>query len=130
MIYEALKSPIDAIKEEQIAPSTELKTQVASQGVTKMEDVIHLASAVEYQFASNVWVVFVTFDDDHVLSHKKTLMENCAHCSKPAYAQDHLITLSRMKKPVQYYLNIPNYTPQQLNIAKAIEESLQMKIMP
>lgn len=130
VIYEALKSPIDAIEEEEVAPSRELKAQVASQGVTKMEDVIHLASAVEYQFANNVWIVFVTFDEKDTLSHKKNLREVCAlHCSKPAYAQDHRITLSRMKKPVQYYLNIQNYTPQQVNFAKAIEQSLQIKIM-
>ena len=131
VIYETLKSPIDAIEEEQIAPSTELRTQVAAQGVTKMEDVIHLASAVEYQFANNVWIVFVAFDEDHILSHKKPLMEVCAlHCSKPAYAPDHLISLSRMKKPVQYYLNIPNYRVQQINFAKVIEQSLQIKIIP
>lgn len=131
VIYEALKSPIEAVEEEQIAPNTELRTQVAAQGVTKMEDIIHMASAVEYQFTNNVWVVFVTFDEDHILSHKKTLMEVCAlHCSKPAYGPDHLTKLSRMKKPVQYYLNIPNYTLQQVNFAKAIEQSLQIKIIP
>ncbi len=131
VIYEALRSPIEAMEEDQIAPSAELKTQVAAQGVTKMEDVIHLASAVEYQFTNNEWVVFVTFDEDHILSHKRPLREVCAlHCSKPAYARDHLVRLSRMKKPVQHYLNIPNYTTHQVNFAKAIEKSLQIKIMP
>lgn len=131
LIYEALNSPIEALEEEQIAPNPELRTQVLAQGVKKMEDIIHLASAIKHQFANNVWVIFVTFDDDHILSHKKNLMKVCAlHCSKPAYASDHLTSLSRMKKPIQYYLNISNYTPQQKNFAKAVEKSLQTKIIP
>lgn len=129
-IYEGLKSPIDAIEEQQIIPSAELKSQAASQGITKMEDVIHLASAIQYQFTNNVWVVFVTFDEKDVLSHKQGLLDVCAlRCSKPAYAEDHLVKLSRMKKPIQYYLNITNCTPQQMSFAKAVEQTLQVKII-
>jgi len=130
IIYEALRSPIEAIEGDQIAPSADLRTEVLAQGVTKMEDIIHLASAIHYQFINNAWVVFVTFDEDHILSRKRPLSEVCAlHCSKPAYAHDHHVKLSRMKKPVQYYIDIQDYTSQQVSFAKAIEKSLQIKII-
>ena len=130
-IYEKLKSPIDAFEVKKISPKVKIESQVTMQtrGRARIEDMAHLASAIEYQFVNNIWIVFVTFDEDHILSNKESLWEVCAlRCSKPAYAHDHRIALSRMKKPIQYYLCISEHKPQQLSFAKDIETALNLKI--
>lgn len=67
-VYESLKAPLDAIEVKNIKPNEEIKAQVALLGVRKFEDIDHLASAIQFQFTNNVWVVFVTFDEKHILS--------------------------------------------------------------
>lgn len=130
-IYESLRSPIDVIIVKDITPSKQVKSHVFSQGVRKAEDVEHLASAIEFQFKNNVWVVFVTFDQKHILSHKSRLFEICAiHCSKPDYALDHLKNLTREKKPIEYYKNITPHSQQQLSFAGSIERVLGTKLIP
>lgn len=130
-IYEILKSSIDVVEGKQISPDPLIKSQVLIQKVKKAEDIVNLASAIDYQFRENVWVIFVTFDEDDILSHKVALFNVCALCcSKPIYAPDHFVNFSRMSKPVQHYCNIKNYSSDQLSFADAIEKSLTRKIKP
>lgn len=128
-IYEQLKSSIEVVEGKEIIAKPEIKSEVVLRGVKKMEDIIHLASAIDYQFSNNVWVVFVTFDEDHILRCQKPLFEICAlRCSKPMYASEHLKNFSRMDKPFRYYCRIEDKTREQLAFAEAIEKSLNIKI--
>lgn len=128
-VYESLKAPLDAIEVKNITPKDEIKSQVALQGIRKFEDIDHLASAIQFQFTNNVWVVFVTFDEKHILSHQRRLLDVCAlHCCKPDYAMDYARDVSREKTPIQYYLSISPKSSQQESFAKAIESSLHVSI--
>lgn len=128
-VYESLKAPLDAIEVKNITPKEEIKSQVILQGVHKFEDIDHLASAIQFQFTNNVWVVFVTFDEKHILSHQRRLLDVCAlHCCKPDYAMDYARDISREKTPIQYYLSISPKSSQQEIFAKAIESSLHVSI--
>jgi hypothetical protein len=130
-IYERLRSPIEAIDGKQVNPSAEVISTLRLLEIRKAEDIVHLASAIEYQFGNNIWVVFVTFDERHILAHKKSLFDVCAlRCSKPVYAMEYLEMSSRMNKPIQYFVNIAEYTPKQIIFADAIEQSLHIKIIP
>ena len=128
-VYESLKAPFDAIEVKNIIPKGEIKAQVALQGIQKFEDMEHLASAIQFQFSNNSWVVFVTFDEKHILSHQKRLFEICAlHCCKPDYAMDYTRDISREIPPVQYYTNISPKSSQQEGFAKVIESSLGIAV--
>lgn len=128
--YDNLKSPIEIIDPVEISPSPYLNSQVILAGVKKMEDIANLVSAITFQFKNNTWVVFVTFDEEHILSCRLWLKEIFAlHCSKPAYASDHLVRLSGMPKPVQFYRSIKNHTVQQKKFAKAVDNAIQIKII-
>lgn len=130
-IYEMLKSSIDVVEGKQISPDPSIKSQVLIQKVKKAEDIVNLASAIDYQFRENVWVIFVTFDEDDILLHKEALFNVCALCcSKPIYAPDHFVGFSRMSKPIQYYCSIKNYSSDQLSFADSIGKSLNREIIP
>lgn len=128
-ILEKLRFLIDAFEEKEIIVKPRIRSHVALLRIRKMEDMDHLSSAIDYQFSNNVWVVFVTFDEDDILCHKESLFEICAlRCSKPMYASDHLRKFSRMDDPVKYYRSIKNHTQPQLAFAKTIKESLSKDI--
>jgi len=128
-VYESLKTPLDAIEVKNITPKEEIKSHVALQGVRKFEDIDHLASAIQFQFENNVWVIFVTFDEKHVLSHQRHLLEVCAlHCCKPQYGMDYARDLSRQDPPIQYYASITPKSSEQVSFAKTMETLLSVSI--
>lgn len=124
-VYESLKSPLDAIEIKNVSPKAEIKAQVALQRVLKTEDIEHLASALQFQFENNIWVIFVTFDEKHILAHKDRLFEVCAlHCCKPDYAKDYARDLTREKPPIQYYQDISPRTDNQEKFLQTIVKTL------
>jgi len=128
-VYESLKAPLDAMEVKKIATEREIESQVVLQGVRKFEDIGHLASAIQFQFTNNVWVVFVTFDEKHILSHQRRLLEVCAlHCCKPNYAMDYARDISRENSPVQYYASISPKSSQQQSFAETLENTLHISI--
>jgi len=130
MKHDALKTPIEIIEEVVIPESPGLNRLVALAGVKKMEDIINLSSAISFQFENNTWVIFVTFDEEHVLSNRPLLKEICAlHSSKPAYANDYLVKISKLSKPIQFYRNIPNHSVQQKDFATEVKNALQVNII-
>lgn len=125
-----LKTQIEIIEAEVILESPDLNAQVLSIGVKKVEDIVNLASAIRYQFENNTWVIFVTFDEKDVLSYRPMLKEICAlHSSKPAYAHDYLVELSKLPRPVNFYKKISSYSVQQKAFANAVKKGLQITIM-
>lgn len=129
-IYEILKSSIDVVESKQISPNPLINSEVALRKVKKIEDIMNLASAIDYQFRNNVWVIFVTFDEDDILSHKVALFDVCALCcSKPMYAPDHFAKFSRMGRPISHYSSIKNHNPDQISFATNVEKSLGKKII-
>ena len=128
-VYESLKAPLDAIEVKDITPIEEIRSHVALQGIHKFEDINHLASAVQFQFTNNEWVIFVTYDEKHILSQQRRLLEVCAlHCCKPHYASDYARELSRQDTPIQYYASITPKSSKQTSFAKTIETSLGVPI--
>jgi hypothetical protein len=128
-VYESLKAPVEAIEVKSITAKGEIKSQVVLQGVRKIEDTEHLASAIEYQFSHNVWIIFVTMDEKHILSNQKRLFEICAlQCCKPDYALDYARDVTRELHPVQYYANINPKSPEQESFARTVENSLQISV--
>jgi len=126
-VYEVLKAPLDAIEVKNITPKEEIKAQVVLQGVRKFEDIDHLASAIQYQFTNNEWVIFVTFDEKHILLHQKRLLENCAlHCCKPDYALDYARDITRENPPTQFFEHIKPKSSNQQIFAKIIESTLSV----
>ena len=128
--FDNLKTPIEVIEPVEISESPDLNTQIVLAGVQDMEDIIHLAAAINFQYTNDTWVIFVTFDEIHILSNRPLLKEICAlHTSKPAYAVDYLVELSRLSKPVKFYKEISNHSVQQKEFAKAVETALQINII-
>lgn len=128
-VYDSLKAPLDAIEVKDITPKEEIESYVVSQGIHKFEDINHLASATQFQFKNNVWVIFVTFDEKHILSHQRRLLEVCAlHCCKPHYAMDYARDLSRESPPIQYYASITPKSSKQKSFAETIETVLGVSI--
>jgi len=122
-VYENLKSPLDAIEVKNVSPKEKIKAHVVLQGVLKFEDIEHLASAIQFQFENNIWVIFVTFDEKHILAHKDRLLEVCAlHCCKPDYAKDYARDLTREKPPIQYYQDI---SPRTVDQEKFLQTTIQ-----
>lgn len=129
-VYESLKAPLDTIKVKEITPKEEIKSHVALQGVRNLEDIDHLASAIQFQFTNDIWVVFVTFDEKDILSHQRRLLEICAlSCCKPHYAMDYSRDLSRQEPPIQYYASITSKSPQQKSFARTIETLLSVSVI-
>jgi len=128
-VYESLRAPFEAIEVKNITPKYDIRSQVALLGVKKYEDMVHLASAIEYQFSNNIWVVFITFDEKHILHHQRRLLEVCAlHCCKPDYAMDYSRDISREDRPIQYYSKISPKSSEQQTFAKVLENSLHLSI--
>lgn len=129
-IYEMLKSSIDIVESKEISPHPLIQSEVTLRKVKKIEDIVNLACAIDYEFRNNVWVVFVTFDEDDILSNKEALFDVCALCcSKPMYAQDHFAKFSRMGRPISYYSSIKNHSHDQISFAANVEKSIGKKII-
>lgn len=125
-----LKTPIEIIEEVEILESPLLNSQVAVTQVKKMEDILHLAAAINFQFRNNTWVIFVTFDEEHILSSRPLLKEICAlHVSKPSYANDYIIKLSKSSTPIDFYKKILNHSVQQKRFATAVQNELNVNIL-
>lgn len=98
--------------------------------VLNEHDAEHLASAITYQFEQNKWVIFVTNDDVDILSKEKVLFD-CfiLHCAKPDWAYDYYREISRLKPPINFYLEFTEYSKEQKTFGASIEKVLKKKIL-
>jgi hypothetical protein len=127
--YEELKSPVETLDVIDIVPKGQLKANLLLQGIENEEDEEHIASAIEYQYTKNKWVIFLTYDERHILHCAHNLRENCTfYVSKPIYANDHRRNLSKEPAPVSYFKQIKNPTDKQKNFSKVLSDKLGITI--
>jgi hypothetical protein len=102
-----------------------LKSLVVSQ-----KDIPHIASAIQHQFFKNVWIIFVTNDEKHLIFNEKQIWDNFAlQCCKPVWALDYLRVMSRLKPPREYYRGIFIPTKQQRDFGVIIEKIIGVSIL-
>lgn len=88
-------------------------------------DITHLASALEYQFRNNKWVIFVTTDQDEILSRAVQFGEMFLRCSKPEWAVDYYQKMTREKAPLQHLKEIQNSTNRQKAVIDAVKSMIE-----
>ena len=130
-IYEAISSKVEALDEIKIEPQPSVKAFLLQHGLKHEEDMNHLASAIQYQFVNNCWVVFVSFEGKSVLNFRDYLFRNSLfNLAKPDYAIDKLTSLlsDSNKPPVDSYRSIVKLTDHQERFVKAIKESVNVDL--
>lgn len=126
-----LKRPFEKLKCILIAPDSALCCLVISAGKVKnRKDAEHLVSSIMHQFDENEWMIFVSNDDDHILSNKTELLDIFAlQCSKPDWAIDYCDFISRRKTPIEHYRELKNYSEHQRTFGSHIERINSIKIL-
>jgi hypothetical protein len=100
------------------------------QGLFQEEDRKHMASAIEYQYTHNIWVIFLTYDEKSILNYAQNLRDNCLFfVSKPLYAFDHRRELSKEKRPIGCFQQFLNPTFKQKRFAEALSNELGITIL-
>lgn len=114
-----------------VTPDSALCCSVMSIGKVKnRNDADHLVSSIMHQFDKNEWMIFVTNDDDHILSNKPEMLDIFAlQCSKPDWAIDYVHFISRRKAPIENYRELKNYSAQQKTFGSHIERLTSIKIL-
>ena len=117
----ALEAPFEGLRCEEISPNDELKAVVAvGAKIRNPDDVTHLCSALKYQFHKNKWIIFVTNDQNEILSREKELWEMFLRCTSPQWAPDYYSDLTRNKAPLGWAKELKNASPKQKDILEAI----------
>lgn len=113
-----------------IVPNSALKClMISAANVRNQHDAEHLVSAVTHQFTSNNWMIFVTNDEDHIISNRDEIMLIFAlECSKPEWAKDYFRDITKRKKPTDYYKEIKNYTKNQVTFAENLKKDFKKDI--
>lgn len=88
--------------------------------MTNSDDAYHLASALEFQFSINKWVIFVTTDQKDILDKAPELEEMFLKCSQPEWAPDYHAGLTRRKAPVEHMKDCKPYTARQQRMVDAL----------
>lgn len=75
--------------------------------VSSPKDLPHIASAIQYQFQENKWVIFVTNDEKHIIFNEEEIWKTFAlQCCKPSWAVDYMRELTKLKPPREFYKEI------------------------
>jgi len=130
-IKHGLQAPFKSIKTIDITPDGSIISLIVI-GVIMInpDDAKHLASVLQHQFQQNKWVIFVTNDEKDILSKQNSLSEIFAlHCSKPEWALDHYRHITRLKSPVEYFRQLPNYSDRQKEFGETIEKIIGTRIL-
>lgn len=131
VIEHKLKAPFKYWKTVEIKPDDSIVSQIAIRTlIMNSKDVEHLASVVKYQFTENMWVIFVTIDEKHILS-KDDILQGIfrLQCSKPEWALDHFRFITKLKAPVEHYREMPSYSNTQKEFGQKIEKVIGKKIL-
>lgn len=128
IIKHDMEAPFKGIKLVDIVPNDSIYSVISVNTIIRNpKDIEHLASALEYQFQENKWVVFVTTDNDEILVKAPELQEIFLQCSKPEWAVDYYIDLTRKKAPFEHIREIQKYTEGQKRIIEALEKATSLK---
>jgi hypothetical protein len=126
-----IEKPFKAIETIHIQPNTELTSLPSLKAlVGNPKDIVHLASAILYEFFLNKWVIFVTNDETEILKSETDIWELFAlQCSKPSWALDNYRAITKLKPPVEFYREILIPTQQQKEFAALIENATGVRII-
>ena len=126
-----LEAPFKTIRTLEIEPNNKIVSCVIVAIVLdNPDDARHLASALEYQYAQNKWVVFVTYDEQHILGRGRDIHQIFAlQCSKPEWALDHYRHMTRMKPPVECFCELSSYSNKQREFGETLEKTKGIKII-
>lgn len=132
-----LQAPFKSMKPLEIAPNDSIVSLIIIGTLLKnppraliRNDAVHLASAVEHQFRENKWIIFVTNDENHILSRETMIFEACAlHCSKPEWALDTHRDVTKLKSPIEYFRELPNYSSKHKKLIETIEKAIDVRIL-
>jgi len=130
IVEHELKAPFLGLKTIDIDPDIAITSLMMLKTlIGNPDDVNHLASALKYEFQTNKWIIFVTLDETDILGKQNRLFDVFAlQCTKPNWAQDYYVSMTRLKAPLEYYREIGNYTPEQKEFADKIQKSMGIKI--
>lgn len=116
-----LEAPFRGLRYIDIQPKNSIISAIVIGAMIKnSNDALHLASALEYQFQCNKWVIFVTTDQEDILSKEKELREMFLQCSRPEWALDYKREITKNKAPLEYARDIKSLTANQRSILSAI----------
>ena len=125
----SLEQPFRGLRSEEIDPINAVKLALVSGSALKnSHDAEHLASAFQYQFLKNMWIVFVTTDQEDILDKTAEFNEMFLLCSRPEWAMDFSRTLTRNKEPLQHIEEIKNPTARQKKVIEVVGELEKLKI--
>jgi hypothetical protein len=126
-----LQAPFKSMKTIDITPDDSIVSLVVIGVImSNADDARHLASIIQHQFQQNKWIIFVTNDEKDILSKQNGLSEIFAlHCSKPEWALDHYRHVTRLKSPVEYFRQLPNYSHKQKEFGETIEKIIGTRIL-
>jgi len=127
-----IEKPFKSIKSIFVEPEDEmLNFAPLCKLVKNKSDILHLMSAVRYQFQQNAWVIFVTNDDRDILSNSSAIWNFCGlRCTKPVWASDYYSHITRFKRPRQYFSEVLIPATELREFIKIIEDKLNLQIRP
>lgn len=113
------------IRCEEIEPNDSVVSAVVIGAIMGNEkDALHLASALQYQFRRNKWVIFVTTDQKDILNREIELREIFLQCSRPEWALDYQRETTKNKAPIEHVQDIKSYTAKQNRILDAMKKAV------
>jgi ribosomal protein S17E len=126
-----LEAPFQTLKCFTIIPHESIVSQVVVGAlIMNRKDAEHLASSITHQFQHNKWVIFVTNDENHILGREKEIFEVFSlRCSKPEWAQDYYVDMTKKKSPVEDFSEISQYSRGQTDFGDVIERNLGIRIL-
>jgi hypothetical protein len=122
-----LEAPFRGLRCEDIQPNDSIYSAVVVSSIfhgsvlKNQNDILHLSSALEYQFQHNKWVIFVTTDEEEILCRASEFKEILLHCSRPEWAMDHYREMTKNIAPLDHLKNITNPTDRQRTLIEAIK---------
>ncbi len=123
-----LEAPFKGVRCEEIQPRDSLSSAIVIGSLLKNpDDAVHLASALEYQFSNNKWVIFVTTDQHEILDRALKFKEMFLQCSRPEWALDYHRELTKKEAPLDHVKNIGTSTICQQRVLDALSLKVHME---
>lgn len=126
VVKHSMEAPFKGgIRCEEMQPNNSVVSAVVIGAIMENDkDALHLASALQYQFRRNKWVIFVTTDQAEILNREVELGEIFLQCSRPEWALDYRREITKNKAPLEHVQDIKSYTSKQNQVLDAMKKVL------
>ncbi len=125
----SLEMPFRGLRCEEIEPMETIKTVLHNgSGIKNPSDLEHLASAFQYQFLKNMWIIFVTMDQEDILDKTSEFNEMFLLCSRPEWALDFSRTMTKNKEPLQHIKEVNNPSANQKKVIGVIDDLMKLQV--